>query len=109
MRVRRERRRKDRYELSRVMQVWPTGAPEKTYKAVTVNMNAAGVLFALTSGNPEEFRPNASFRFDIELVDAPDGSRSLVAGTGRVVRVDRKRKPRVAFIITTWRFVHQTA
>ena len=91
------------------MQVWPTGGPGSTYKAVTVNMNAAGVLFDLTSGNLEDFRPNASFRFNIELADAPDGTRSLVAGTGRVVRVDRERNPRVALIITTWRFIRQTA
>ena len=91
------------------MQVWPTNAPRSTYKAVTVNLNAAGVQFALTSGNPEDFRPGASFCFDIELADAPDGARCLVVGTGRVVRIDPGRNAKVALIITTWRLVRRTS
>jgi hypothetical protein len=108
MRDRRERRQKERCELSLAMQVWPTNAPRRSYKALTVNLNAAGVQFALTSGNPEDFRPGASLRFDIELADAPYGARCLVVGTGRVVRVDPGRNAKVALIITTWRFVRRT-
>src|SRR5579859_4399197 len=67
MRDRRERRQKERCELSLATQVWPTNAPGHAYKALTVNLNAAGVQFALTSGNPEDFRPGASLRFYIEL------------------------------------------
>jgi hypothetical protein len=108
MRDRRERRQKERCELSLAMQVWPTNAPRRSYKALTVNLNAAGVQFALTSRNPEDFRPGASLRFYIELADAPYGARCLVVGTGRVVRVDPGRNAKVALIITTWRFVRRT-
>lgn len=108
MRDRRERRQKERCELSLAMQVWPTNDPRHAYKALTVNLNAAGVQFALTSGNPEDFRPGASLRFYIELADAPYGARCLVVGTGRVVRVDLERNAKVALIIATWRLVCRT-
>lgn len=109
MRDRRERRQKERCQLSLAMQVWPTDAPKSTYKAVTVNLNAAGVQFAVTSGNMEDFRPGASLRFDIQLADAPDGAKCLVVGTGRVVRADPGRNAKVALIITTWRLVRRTS
>jgi hypothetical protein len=106
MQEREERRRKERYELRLAMQVWPTGTPGFRYSARTVNVNAAGVLFVLSSGNPEDFRPGMSFRFNIELA-APDGTRPLVEGTGQVVRVDQNCNRRIALTLTTWRFVRQ--
>jgi len=105
--VREERRRKERYELRLAMQVWRTGSAGDPYKAVTINVNAAGVLFALISGSPVAFQPGVSLRFNIQLVDSPDGSRSLVEGTGRVVRVDPGWSQRIALTITTWRFLRQ--
>jgi len=102
-----ERRRKERYELRLAMHVWPKGASGCRYNAMTLNVSATGLLFVLTSGNPEEFRPGMSFQFNIELPDGADVARPSVECIGSVVRVDEDCSRKIASTITTWQFVRQ--
>ena len=107
MRPHGERRRKERYQLQLAMQVWPVGYTGIPESATTVNLNSAGILFVLHSRDPGDFRPGASFGFDIRLPDSPDGTRVSVVGSGYVIRVDAGVEPRVASVIAAWHVVRR--
>lgn len=101
-----ERRIKQRYELQLALAVWPSAAPEIAYSATTVNVNAAGMLFVLHSGNPDNLRPGAPFRFSLELAELPDDANVQVVGRGYVVRTEEGSDRRIASITSSWRLVH---
>jgi len=102
-----ERRRKERYPLQLAMQVWPAGDTGICKSATTANLNSAGVQFVLHSKDPGNLRYGASFGFDIELPDSPDGTRVSVVGSGYVTRIDAGVEPRIASVIAAWHVVRR--
>jgi c-di-GMP-binding flagellar brake protein YcgR len=103
-----ERRRKKRYDLQLGLEIWPCAGPQFSCTATTINVSASGMLFVLHSGNPDNLRRGAAFRFNLELADSGDDDRVWVVGKGYVVRIDDEGDHRFASIITSWRLVHQT-